>query len=490
MNKRIHMPEVYVERTDAHKGLPYYTRRARSTKAFYSRVAPCGRPCAFQVRPSASDQLASVEMMSTTAKVDTQPLPTITPQEAIQQPIEAIVAGHICLDIIPTLTGSTTTFAPGRLIEAGRATLATGGPVSNTGLALHTLGVRTRLMGKIGNDLFGQAILQVLRGYEPELATGMVMSAGEETSYSVILSPPNTDRVIIHAPGCNDTFRASDVYYDMLPSARLFHFGYPPLMASMYRDNGEELSSLFRYAKATGVTTSLDLSLPEVESPAGRANWHHILAATLPYVDIFLPSIEELLLLLHPSLFQKFTSEAKGEGMIEYIPPDVVSTLGKSLLDMGVKVAGIKMGHRGLYLCTADALALAQIGHACPTQPLKFATWVNRELWAPCFATTVVGTLGSGDATIAGFLMAFLKGMTIEEALATACAVGACSVEAADALGGIRSWPETLERIAAGWPRLSIEGKDMPSLSMAAYDWHWNQRQELWVGPMDAGNAL
>ncbi len=472
MNKR---------QTDAHKGLPYYTQHAEHIKTSYSRVAPCGRPLI-------SMQLAPFEMMSTAARVDTQPLPI--PRIDAPEPIETIVAGHICLDIIPTLTASSITFAPGRLIEAGKALLATGGPVSNTGLALHILGVRTRLMGKIGNDLFGQAILQVLRGYEPELALGMVVSPGEESSYSVIISAPGTDRVIIHAPGCNDTFQASDVYYDLLTNARLFHFGYPPLMASMYRNNGEELIALFQQAKATGVTTSLDLSMPEADSLAGRANWHTILAATLPYVDIFLPSIEELLLLLHRPLFEKFLSEAKGKSIIDVIPPDVVSMLGKSLLDMGVKLVGIKMGHRGLYLCTADALALAQMGRAGPIQPVKFVTWVNRELWAPCFATHVVGTTGSGDATIAGFLMGFLKSMTPEETLATACAVGACSVEAADALSGIRPWPETLERIAAGWPRLSLEAKELPSLAMATYDWNWDQQHELWIGPADQGNTL
>ncbi len=422
---------------------------------------------------------------SLVAEVDTQPLSISTTDEP--ERIEAIVAGHICLDIIPTLAGSTTTFAPGRLIEAGKAILATGGPVSNTGLALHKLGVRTRLMGKVGNDLFGQAILQVIRGYEPELATGMVVAPGEASSYSVIISSPTTDRVIIHAPGCNDTFQASDVYYDLLAQVHLFHFGYPPLMASMYRNDGEELVSLFRQAKATGVTTSLDLSLPEAESPAGRANWHAILAATLPYVDIFLPSIEELLLLLHRPLFKQYMAEANGGNVIDIIPPDVVSVVGRALLNMGAKIVGIKMGHRGLYLCTADSVALAQIGHA---QLAQRTEWADRELWTPCFATHVVGTTGSGDATIAGFLMGLLRGMTPEATLAAACAVGACSVEAADALGSICSWPETMARIANGWPRLQLGGNETFSLSMADFGWHWDTRHEVWVGPLNQANTL
>ena len=30
--------------TDAHKGRPYYTRRAEHARGLYSRGAPCGRP--------------------------------------------------------------------------------------------------------------------------------------------------------------------------------------------------------------------------------------------------------------------------------------------------------------------------------------------------------------------------------------------------------------------------------------------------------------
>ncbi len=112
---------------------------------------------------------------------------------AIQAPrtAEAVVAGHICLDVIPTLVGGGVVFMPGQTVEAGPAVFATGGPVSNTGLALHKLGVSTRLMGKAGDDLFGQAILQIIESHGPGLAEGMVVVPGEYSSYSIILSSPN-----------------------------------------------------------------------------------------------------------------------------------------------------------------------------------------------------------------------------------------------------------------------------------------------------------
>ena len=80
--------------------------------------------------------------------------------------IEAVVAGHICLDIIPQFEIDqgdelSAYLAPGRLTDVGPATLSTGGTVSNTGINLHRLGVHTQLMGKVGDDVLGKAILDI-----------------------------------------------------------------------------------------------------------------------------------------------------------------------------------------------------------------------------------------------------------------------------------------------------------------------------------------
>ena len=98
------------------------------------------------------------------------------------KPLLAVVAGHLCLDIIPTISEGEAfehAFAPGRLVEVGRATLATGGAVSNTGVALHKLGVPTRLMGKVGDDNFGRTILDLLGGFDTALVGQMIVSPGD-----------------------------------------------------------------------------------------------------------------------------------------------------------------------------------------------------------------------------------------------------------------------------------------------------------------------
>jgi sugar/nucleoside kinase (ribokinase family) len=127
--------------------------------------------------------------------------------------IDAVVAGLICLDEIPFFP-SQAAFTPGRITEIGAATLATGGAVANTGLALHRLGISTRLMGKIGDDLFGQAVLEVIRAADPDLAGGMIVVPGETTSYTVVISPPGVDRMFFHCPGANHSFGADDIAYD------------------------------------------------------------------------------------------------------------------------------------------------------------------------------------------------------------------------------------------------------------------------------------
>jgi sugar/nucleoside kinase (ribokinase family) len=390
---------------------------------------------------------------------------------------DAVAAGHICQDVIPDLSGSPPSkfdamFVPGRLLNVGRAAFSTGGPVSNTGLVMHKLGISTQLMGKVGNDLFGQAVRQIVASYDPHLADGMVIDEKVSTSYTIIINWPGADRIFLHCPGANDTFFAGDVRYDRVAEARLFHFGYPPLMRSMYDNHGIQLTVVYRRAKETGVTTSLDMALPDPTSAAGRANWTQILQATLPYVDIFLPSIEEILYMLRRETYDEFSAAARGGSILPLVTPELLSDLGRQLIRMGVKIVGLKLGDRGFYLRTAGRVALESIGRACPSDP---TAWAEREIWAPCFQVNVVGTTGSGDATIAGFISALLRDMCPEEAITAALAVGACNVEAADALSGIRPWEETMRRVHSGWRR--------HELRLTTPGWHFAETHQQWVGP-------
>jgi sugar/nucleoside kinase (ribokinase family) len=303
------------------------------------------------------------------------------------------------------------------------------------------------------------------------LAPGLVIDSRAATSYSVIISPPGIDRIFLHCSGANDTFGPEDVDFALVAEAGLFHFGYPPIMRRMYEQGGAELAEVFRQAKLTGATTSLDMAFPDPSAPGGQVDWREILKRSLPSVDLFMPSIEELLFMIERPTYQQL-SQSGASGVLASVQPELLSRLAGELIDMGVKIVVFKLGERGLYLRTADRAALAQMGRAAPAD---LDAWAKQELWAPCFRVFVVGTTGSGDATIAGFLSGFLRDLPPRQAVNMAVAVGACNVEAADALSGLRSWQETSARVRQGWARLPLD--------LSAPGWTWSETDQVWVGP-------
>lgn len=356
--------------------------------------------------------------------------------------VDAVVAGHICLDIIPDLSSLNTgqfeeTFQPGRLMQSGPATLSTGGVVSNTGLALHRLGISTRLIAKVGADRLGRTLRQCLTDQGSSLDEGIITSPNSTTSYSIVISPPGTDRRFLHHPGSNNDFCESDVKDEQISDARLFHFGYPPLMERMYANNGSQLADLFKRVKKFGLTTSLDMAFPDPNTASGKADWRSILRSVLPFVDVFVPSMDEILFML-----QKPT--------ISSLSPALLESVSAELLDMGTSMVLLKLGDRGLYLRTADSIRLNSFGKISLSNSQQ---WADFKSWEPCFEVDVVGTTGSGDVTVAGFLAALVHGLSPIESITFALAVGACNVESPDALSGIRTWDETWRRVNSGWAR-------------------------------------
>ena len=174
--------------------------------------------------------------------------------------------------------------------------------------------------------------------------------------------------------------------------------------------------------------------------------------------------------MLRPDTYHALREEVGGPNILPLIEAGLLSDLGRELLGLGATIVALKLGDRGLYLRIADRSRLAAMGRARPSDP---ATWADKELWVPCFQVEVVGTAGSGDATIAGFLSALLRDLSPEEAATAAVAVGACNVEAADTLSGLQSWDATWRRVRGGWARHKL-APDAPG-------WVFDDRHALWV---------
>lgn len=372
---------------------------------------------------------------------------------------KVIAAGHICLDITPVfpeqkVDNIADIMIPGKLIQMGGADVHTGGAVANTGLAMKALGADVTLMGKVGADEFGGMVQNILHRYGAD--EGMIISKEESTSYSVVIAVPGIDRIFLHNPGANNSFGSEDIDYEKAAKADLFHFGYPPLMQRMYREGGKEMAQMFRRMKERHVVTSLDLAAVDAKSEAGRADWNDILSKSLPFVDFFVPSVEELCFMVDRDRYEAWSERATGRDITEVISLEEVRPLAERAVSMGAKVVLIKCGAPGIYYRTASA---EQMKPVCERLGLSVDEWADKDGFERSFVPErILSGTGAGDTSIAAFLVSMLEGAGLSEAVRLATATGACCVAAYDALSGLKPLADLKEKIEKGWAKNEFAG--------------------------------
>ena len=117
---------------------------------------------------------------------------------AKKKDIDIVAAGHTCLDLIPAFTidgkvdKMTDVLVPGKMINMGNCVVVGGGPVTNAGVSIRRLGMKTELIGKVGDDDFGN---QIIRWYEEHEGhfKGIHQVKGESTSYTIAICIPGID---------------------------------------------------------------------------------------------------------------------------------------------------------------------------------------------------------------------------------------------------------------------------------------------------------
>lgn len=393
--------------------------------------------------------------------------------------IDAICAGLLCLDIIPGFPSDykvslQETLVPGRIVLIQDAAISTGGPVSNTGFALSKLGMKVSLTARVGDDEFGQLTRRIISEWA-DVSHIAITHARGHSSYTIVLAPPGFDRVFLHAPGTNNEFCADDIDYDLCSRARIFHFGYPPNMRQIYQDGGEQLLQILGKVKDRGAITSLDMCLPDPQSPAGKLDWVAILQRVLPYVDLFHPSMEEALFMAQPEKWLSLAKTAQASDVLDLLTGADYTEMSDLLLSWGCGIVTLKSGHRGFYARTNGQERLSFIdtalGSAC-------AKWSHRELWAPAYHVDSISTAtGSGDSSIAGFSAAMLRGESLETCVAAANALGYQNLHAPDALSGIGNWQTTVD---------IIEDVSLPRNEIRCQDgWYYDPVGKLAYGPRD-----
>lgn len=362
-----------------------------------------------------------------------------------------VVAGHVSLDMTPEFQTVHSVgcigdvIKQGKLVNVGKANIAPGGCVTNTGLALKKFGADVSLIAKVGKDEFAAILYDRYRkaGVEPDF----IVSEKDTTSYTIVLAPKGCDRAFLHDTAANNSFVEADIDYDIVKKAGHFHFGYPTLMKEFYREDKSELRNMFQRVKRYGLTTSLDVAAIDAESEQAEIDWERKLSEVLPYVDFFVPSIEELCFMVDRGKYEEF--QQRGDDDIckhLHLERDILP-VAKKIVDMGCKGVLIKCGAAGMFLMTGGKDRLKEI-----SDKIDAELWYGKEIFQNSYIPDrILSGAGAGDTSIAAFIYGLCSGMTPEETLKIAAGTGASCVTEYDTLSGLLPIEELKNKIKNGW---------------------------------------
>lgn len=361
------------------------------------------------------------------------------------------VAGYVSLDITPRFprTGKRKSLSemlrPGKLLQVGKATISPGGCVTNTGLALHQFGARTFLAARIGDDAFGHALIEAYRahGADPDFRI-----SEDETSYTIAIAPPGCDRIFLADSGANDTMTEEDIDPARLAEAEYFHFGYPALMRNFYVNAGENTRILMQHMKERGMVTSLDTVMTDPDSEAGQEDMDLMLRKVLPFVDFFVPSIEELCYMIDRPRYEAWQERAGGDDVCMHLSlAEDVIPLAEKALSYGCKAIMLKCGAAGLYLQTSAEDVMTSLSPYFDGTGWGDIKWFQKS-YVP---DQIISGTGAGDTAIAAFLYGASHGYSPIVCAQIAAGTGSCNLTASDSLSGLMPIDDLMRRIEAGW---------------------------------------
>ena len=287
-----------------------------------------------------------------------------------------IVADHVCTPIshLP---------AAGELVMANGMLLTVGGCAANAAVDLAKMRVRVDIVGRVGDDVFGRVVTDILREANVETSC-LKPSPGVDTSQTLIVNVQGQDRRFIHTFGANRDFRAADIPLKLLEQVKVLYLGGYLVMPGVTQD---ELVPVFAEARKRGVKTVLDIVVPR------KGEYLSHFDRLLPYVDVFLPNDHEAELitgekdpLKQAAVFQR----------------------------LGAGTTIITMGGAGSILVQKDL-----------------------RLRAGVYSVPLVDASGGGDAFDAGYICGLLEGKGPEDCLRIASALGASCVRAIGTTPGV-----------------------------------------------------
>ncbi|MBO0656286.1 ribokinase [Streptomyces triculaminicus] len=260
---------------------------------------------------------------------------------------------------------------PGETVLGTDLVESAGGKGANQAAAAARLGARTALLARVGDDAFGELLLDAQRDAGTELRHVLV-EKGARTGTAMIVVGPDGDNSIVVSPGANAALSPADV------TAAREVIAASAVLSLQLEVPERTVRAAVAVAAETGTRVVLNPSpAPEVLDPA-------LLAAADPLV------VNE--------------HEAR---RLSGLPDGDPGRRAAALRDLGARSVVVTLGAQGALALDADAAEPASV---------------------PGVEVEVVDTTGAGDAFTGALAARLARGASLAEAARFAVRVGAASV--------------------------------------------------------------
>ena len=269
-----------------------------------------------------------------------------------------------------------------------------GGQIATALVTCQRLGLKTRYLGKVGDDEAGRFQLESLVREGVDLCRVEVVTGAPTQFGHIIVDQATGERTVFWDRDTRLALKPEEVTAESIVSARALHLDGCDVGACLAAAD---------HARRAGIPVVADMD------------------TVTKQVEKLFPSIDYLLASAH------FLPAATGEN-------DPFRVLELMAREYKVKMPGMTLGREG-------ALVFSE----------------GRFIYSPGFVTEPVDTTGAGDVFHGAFIYGLLAGWTLEEILEFSNAMAALNCTALGARGGIRTEAEAAALIRNGARRVNHE---------------------------------
>lgn len=261
---------------------------------------------------------------------------------------------------------------PGETVLGQQFQTVPGGKGANQAVAAARLGIATTMVGRVGDDDFGQALIDSLKQAGVDTHNIIVDQTASTGVASIVVDASGNNQIVV-VPGANGKVDSTDVQR----LAQQFQLG--DLLLLQFEVPLATVIEAAELARARGVTVVIDPAPAQPDLPE----------RLFALADILTPNqVEASQLAGFPVVDEKTAREA-----------------AQVLIKKGVGLVAVKLGAEGVVVVSKDD-----------------------HFHQSAFAVDVVDTVAAGDAFNGGLAVALAEAMTLPAASLFASAVAACSI--------------------------------------------------------------